>query len=192
VAHYLGWNVIRLLTGRLRRYGRVAVNFGTPQSLRAWVARNPGVLDLPRAERLPRVQQLADELLDRIARIVPVTPVPLAAAALLSFGETAVPRSDLLQRITDYRDHLTARDARLMHADHDAGAILERAWKTFGMRRLAVQQGNTYIVLPSHRPLLEYYANSIRHLLPGVDRWTGDHPVREEDRSLPRLRPRDA
>jgi glycerol-3-phosphate O-acyltransferase len=191
VLHYLTWNAARLLTGRLRRYGRVAVNFGAPRSLREWVAGNPGVLDLPRADRLPRVQGLADELLDRIAAIVPVTAVPLAAAALLSFGETAVRRADLLGRITDYRDHLLARDAKLLHADTEAAAILERAWRTFGMRRLAVRDGETYVVLPSQRPLLEFYANSIRHLLPRPAPRSGDHPVREEDVSLPKLRGRE-
>ena len=192
VGHYLGWNLARLLTGRLRRYGRVAVNFGAPRSLRAWADHHPGVLELPREERLPRIQQLADDLLQRIAAIVPVTPVPLAAAALLSFGETAVPRAALLDRIADYRDHLLGRDAKLVHAERDAETILDRAWRTFRMRRLVVRQGATYIVLPSQRPLLEYYANSIIHLLPRRERVSEAHLAREDDSSMPRLKPREA
>jgi glycerol-3-phosphate O-acyltransferase len=40
VASYVGSNAVRLVTGRLKRYGRAAVNFGTPISLkRAWGAR---------------------------------------------------------------------------------------------------------------------------------------------------------
>jgi glycerol-3-phosphate O-acyltransferase len=192
VAHYLGWNLLRLLTGRLRRYGRVAVNFGTPQSLSAWLAQHPGTLDLPRDQRLPLIQLLADDLLARIAAIVPVTPVPLAAAALLSFGETAVPRAGLLARISDYRDHLLARDAKLIHAERDADAILDRAWRTFRMRRLVVRERETYVVLPSHRPLLEYYANSIAHLLPRPARISEAHPAREVDEGLPKLRRRES
>jgi glycerol-3-phosphate O-acyltransferase len=191
VLHYLGWNLARLLTGRLRRYGRVAVNFGAPRSLGAWVAEHPGVLGLRKERRLPHVQDLADELLGRIGAIVPVTPVPLAAAALLSFGETAVPRAALLGRITDYRDHLLARDAKLVHAERDAETILDRAWRTFGMRRLVARQGETYVVLPSHRPLLEFYANSIAHLLPRPARVSEPHPAREVDAGLPRLKARE-
>jgi len=41
VSSYLVRNVGRLLTGRLKRYGRVAVNFGTPRSVRAWLATAP-------------------------------------------------------------------------------------------------------------------------------------------------------
>ena len=50
---YLARNLGRLLTGRLQRYGRVAVNFGTPISVRGWLAAQPsGTLKLPRNERL--------------------------------------------------------------------------------------------------------------------------------------------
>jgi len=192
VGHYTGWNTLRLLTGRLRRYGRVAVNFGSPLSVRSWLADHPGVLDLPREERLPRMQELADTMLARIGDIVPVTVVPLAAAALLSFGETLVRRGDLLDRITTYREHLLERDAKLVHADRDAEAILDRAWRTFRMRRLVAREGEAFVILPSQRPLLEYYANSIRHLLPqGSEPAHEMHPARERDEGLPRLKRRD-
>ena len=189
VGHYAGWNMLRLLTGRLRRYGRVAVNFGTPVSIRAWVAEHPGVLELPREERRPHIQELADLMLARIADVIPVTAVPLTAAALLSFGETAVSRSALLDRIEGFRTHLIERDAKLVHADRDAEAILDRASRTFRMRRLVQREGETYVILPSQRPLLEYYANSIGHLLPRGSAPQGTmHPAREPDAGLPRLR----
>jgi glycerol-3-phosphate O-acyltransferase len=188
VAHYLGWNVLRLLTGRLQRYGQAAVTFGTPLSVRAWLAGREQLLELQRPARLPHIQQLADDMLTRIAAIVPVTTVPLVAAALLAFGETAVQRRDLVAKIASYCDHLLDRDAKLVHAALDPSGILDRAWRTLRMRRLVVRDGDTYIILPSHRPLLEYYANSIRHLLPRERRVAEPHPAREVDESLPRLR----
>lgn len=192
VGHYTGWNLLRLLTGRLRRYGRVAVNFGTPLSVRSWMADRPKVLDLPREERLPCMQELADTMLARIGDVIPVTPVPLVAAALLSFGETLVHRRDLRERIDGYRTHLIESDAKLLHADQDAEAILDRAWRTFRMRRLVAREGDSYVILPSQRPLLEYYANSIRHLLPGGSEPRVEmHPARERDGDLPRLRRRE-
>ena len=189
VSHYTGWNMLRLLTGRLRRYGRVAVNFGAPLSVRTWIAARPGILDLPREERLPRMQELADGMLTRIGDVVPVTPVPLVAATLLSFAETAVRRADLLERLEHYRAHLLERDAKFVHADRESVAVLDRAWRTFRMRRLVARDGDTYVILPSQRPLLEYYANSIRHLLPTGSAPVGAmHPARERDADLPRLR----
>src|SRR5207247_4918857 len=38
VASYVGSNALRLVTGRLKRSGRAAVHFGTPGSLKAWLA----------------------------------------------------------------------------------------------------------------------------------------------------------
>ncbi|HEX9727964.1 MAG TPA: 1-acyl-sn-glycerol-3-phosphate acyltransferase [Gemmatimonadales bacterium] len=188
VLQYLGWNALRLLTGNLRRYGRVAVNFGTPLSVREWERSQGHVLALPREERLPHVQRLADHALDRIGAVIPVTSVPLVSAALLSFGETLVGRADLLDRIDDYQTHLRDRDAKLVHADYGAEETLDRAWRTFRMRRLVAREGGGFLILPTQRPLLEYYANSIRHLLPRRQRVSEPHPARDEDDSLPRLR----
>src|SRR2546425_10285291 len=96
---YLGSNAVRLVTGRLKRYGRAAVNFGAPISLREWLASAPGVLELPKEQRLPELEKLAALLMERIGAIIPVTPVPLAAAALLSFGQTVIPQSSVLERM---------------------------------------------------------------------------------------------
>src|SRR6267378_4389112 len=99
VLSYLLSNTARLLTGRLQRYGRAAVNFGTPVSLRAWLRTAPaGVLAWPKERRLPELEKLAREMVTRIGAILPVTPVPLAAAALLSFDQTVIPRTAVLER----------------------------------------------------------------------------------------------
>ena len=187
VLHYLSWNVLRFVTGNLRRYGRVHVTFGTPVSLRAWLAADPGTLDLPKDERLPRIQALADEMLGHIAGIIPVTPVPLVAAAILAVGETAIDRDHLLERIDALRDEMLRRGANLVHPERTPDMILDRAWRTLRMRRLVVRHGRTYVVLPKQRPLLEYYANSLEHLLPERSYASVMHPAHEPDRDLPSL-----
>jgi glycerol-3-phosphate O-acyltransferase len=188
VLHYIASNMLRLLTGNLKRYGRVAVNFGTPLSVRQWAQEHPGTLQLPRSERLPQLQELAQEAMERVAAIMPVTPVPLVSAALLSFGETLVRRSDLLDRIDTYRDHLRSTCAKMVRAELSADAIVDRAWRMLKMRRLVVLQGDSYVILPRQRPLLEFYANSVLHLLPETPERRQMHPAHETDDSLPRLR----
>jgi glycerol-3-phosphate O-acyltransferase len=187
VAHYVVANTLRFFTGRLKRYGRVAINFGTPLSLRQWSGEVPGVLQLPREQRRSELRGLADRVMKRIAAIMPVTPVPLVSAALLSFGETVVQHRDLRERIASYRDHLIVTGAKLVRAERDADAILERAWRMFRMRRLVIREGDSYVVLPGQRPLLEYYANSIGHLLPAQPARRSMHPAHDADRELPRL-----
>jgi len=164
---YLGFNTARFLTGQIKRYGRAAVNFGTPLSLRGWLARQDGdPLGLPKAERLPHVQRLADDVLARIAAVIPVTPVCLAAAALLSFERETVPVGEVLDRMRDYRDHLQETNAKLVRADRAIDETWERAMLMFRMRHTVHVEHDRVILMSRDRPLLEYYANAIRHLLP--------------------------
>jgi glycerol-3-phosphate O-acyltransferase len=190
VAQYVVFNTLRFLGGRIRRYGRAAVNFGTPVSLRTWLAAEPtDVLALPRAERLPHVQRLADDLQARIGTIVPVTPVCLAAAALLSFERDAIPMADVLARMTDYRDHLVELNAKVVRADRRVEDTWARAMLMFRMRRTVVETDGTAVVMPKQRPLLEYYANAIRHLLPaGAAVAPAMTPALDPDATLHRLR----
>lgn len=167
VTRYLGFNTLRFLTGRIKRYGRAAVNFGTPLSLRGWLRDQPaGILALPKEERLPHMQRLADTVLERTAAIIPVTPVCLAAAALLSFETESVPLAGVLGRMTLYRDHLMEMNAKVIRADRAIEETWERAMLMFQLRHTVFLDGDRVIVISRERPLLEYYANAIRHLLP--------------------------
>jgi glycerol-3-phosphate O-acyltransferase len=191
VVGYLGFNLARLLTGRLKRYGRVAVTFGTPISVRRWLAEQPpGMLTQPRAERLPHIQRLAEHVLDRIGAVIPVTPMPLAAAALLSFGASVVPRDRVLERMDEIRDQLREGEAKIVRTELPIGEVWDRAWRMLSMRRLVLVQGGQLVILPGERPLLEYYANSIRQLLPPA-LTVAFSPVDERDRTLPRLATRE-
>ena len=188
VASYLASNTARLLTGRLQRYGRAAVNFGTPLSLRAWLATAPpGVLDWPRERRLPELERLAGAMLERIGAILPVTPVPLAAAALLSFEQTVIPRTRVLERMDELRDRLQDVNAKVVRGGARIGDVWDRAWRMLRMRRLVVADGNSLVVLPRGRPLLEYYANSIAHLVPIRGPRAPFHKAHEVESDLPRL-----
>ncbi len=191
VTSYLVSNTVRLFTGRLKRYGRVAVNFGTPLSLRAWLATAPAnVLTLPKEQRLPQLERLAREMLTRIGAIIPVTPVPLAAAALLSFGQTVITKDALLERMDQLRDRLREVNGKVVRGGARIAEVWDRAWRMLRMRRLVVVDGESLVILPRGRPLLEYYANSIAHLVPIRGPRLPFHKAHESDPSLPRLLPR--
>lgn len=190
VTNYVARNTARLLTGRLVRYGRAAVNFGTPVSLRAWLAAAPdGVLSWPRERRLPELERLAQDMVRRIGAIVPVTPVPLAAAALLSFEQTAIPAPAVLERMDQLRDRLLDVNAKVVRGGARITDVWDRAWRMLKMRRLVVREGDTLVVLPRGRPLLEYYANSIAHLVAIRGPRLPGHKQHEREADLPRLRP---
>jgi glycerol-3-phosphate O-acyltransferase len=97
-------NALRVATGRLQRHGYVAVAFGTPirfRDLPQWreVAR------LPDEQRRARVKDIAALLMERIARAIPATPVPLVARAALDLSCEAS-ESELLARVRELRRRL--------------------------------------------------------------------------------------
>lgn len=191
VTSYLISNTVRLLTGRLKRYGRVAVNFGTPLSLRAWLTTGPpNVLTLPKEERLRQLERLAQEMLRRIGAIIPVTPVPLAAAALLSFGQTVITKDAVLERMDQLRDRLLEANGKVVRGGARITDVWDRAWRMLSMRQLVVVDGESLVILPNGRPLLEYYANSIAHLVPIRGPRPAFHKAHEVETDLPRLLPR--
>jgi glycerol-3-phosphate O-acyltransferase len=190
VLQYMSLNAMRFVTGRLKRYGRAAVNFGTPLSLRGWLAAQAtDVLALPKEERLPHIQRLADDAMERVRAVVPVTAVALASAALLSFERHVVPLPDLLGRMGDIRDRLLEVNAKVVRADRAIETVWANARRMFRMRRIVLVSGSSVVVMPRQRPLLEYYANSIAHLLPDAERAAHRMtPAAEVDESLHRLK----
>ena len=165
VIRYVGWNVGRLLTRRWKRYGRAAVVVGNPVPLDDWFRANPDVFELPRPERLARVQSLSDGIMDRIGKLVPVTPVPLVCAAVQSIDRDFIPRQMLLDRMEELRDTLVELNGRVVRADRSIEETLEVALRMLLMRRVLHEEGDGFAVSPRNRELLTYYANSIAHLL---------------------------
>jgi glycerol-3-phosphate O-acyltransferase len=190
VVSYLVGNTLRLLTGRLKRYGRVGVTFGAPVSLRGWLASQPpDLLTWPKDRRLPALERFAAHMLERIGAVIPVTPVPLAAAALLSFEQSVVPKAALLERLDELRDRLRDVNARVVRGGHRVADVWDRAWRMLRLRRLVVAEGDSLVILPRGRPLLEYYAHSIAHLLPVRAPRLPMHKEHERETGLPHLRP---
>lgn len=169
VARYVWWNFGRLLTRRWKRYGRAAVTIGEPVALAPWfsaqAAAGEDLFDLPRHERLAQVQELCDDMMSRIGAIIPVTPVTLACAAIQSLDSDFISRARLVERMSDMRDVLEELNARTIRSDGPIEEILERAWKMLDMRKILVESGEGYSVLPKGHGLVSYYANSIAHLL---------------------------
>lgn len=169
VASYLLSNIGRLLTGRWKRYGRAAVAIGAPVSIDDWMTalESKGVTleRLSRPERLSQVQDFCNVMLDRIGAIIPVTSVPLACAAIQSFDADFIARDKLLLRMEAMRDELIDLNGRVVRADRNIEETFDRAYRMLRLRRIVARAGDGYIVLPRGRPLVNYYANSIVHLL---------------------------
>ena len=169
VASYVAWNLSRLALRRWKRYGRAAVMIGEPVPVAPWFTQHEmagrDLFAIPRAERLARVQELCDEMMVRIGTLIPVTPVPLACAALQSLDADFVSRERLEDRMTDLAKVLTELNARVVNAEGGMTRTLDLALQMLLMRRVLAAAGEGFAVLPRGRALISYYANSIAHLL---------------------------
>lgn len=109
-------NVARFLAKRLKKHGVCAIHFGEPLDLDAWLKANPGAIAAEdRRERQAALRPLGEELMRRIQKAIPVTPVPLVASAMVALGP------DKLRHGVDRGDLLVALRARV-DALHRAGA----------------------------------------------------------------------
>jgi glycerol-3-phosphate O-acyltransferase len=94
-------NAVRVATGRLQRHGYVAVAFGAPVRFRD-LPQSRDVARLPDDQRRARAKEVAALLMERIARVIPATPVALVARAALDLrcdGSEA----DLVRRVGELR-----------------------------------------------------------------------------------------
>jgi glycerol-3-phosphate O-acyltransferase len=169
VASYMFWNTGRLLSRRWKRYGRAAVSIGTPIALKSWFddleSRGLDLYSLERSQRLGEVQKLCDRVMERIGSIIPVTPVPLACAAILTFDAEFIPHSALIARMEELQLLLLDLNSRVVRGDRAMTETFDRAYRMLRMRKVLARQGEGYLVLPRGRPLVSYYANSVVHLL---------------------------
>ena len=103
--------------------------------------------------------------MSRIGELVPVTPVPLACAAIQSFDRDFIPAGELLERMSEMRDALVELNGRIVRHEGGIDATFDRAWRMLRMRQVLPAVGDGYVVLPRGRELVSYYANSVAHLL---------------------------
>ena len=149
VAGFLVKQVWLRLTGRFHRFGYAAVSFGNPLSLAEYIRREGDAVDT-----------LAQELMGRIAQVVPVLPVPLVAY-LLQRGP--LDRAGIERAFSRALDAMPSAHVHLPRDSRDYA--VEVGLRMLSERRLIRQADGVYSVAPGQEKALTFYANSIRHLL---------------------------
>ena len=97
-------NAVRVAAGRLQRHGYVALASGDPIRFRD-LPQSRGVSRLTDEQRRARAKEIAAVVMDRIARLIPATPVSLVARAALDLGCDAA-AGDLVDRVREVRSRL--------------------------------------------------------------------------------------
>jgi glycerol-3-phosphate O-acyltransferase len=140
--------------GRFVRFGYASVSFGTPLSLRDYLASADD----------PTTEALGDTLMSRVRDAVPVVPVPLVAYMLL---KAAVPisRADLVEACKAAVDQAKAHGAHVHLPRDSVEFTADYGLRILKRRKLVIAVGDQYAPSDQGLVLLRYYANSVEHLL---------------------------
>ncbi|HTP74431.1 MAG TPA: 1-acyl-sn-glycerol-3-phosphate acyltransferase [Burkholderiaceae bacterium] len=155
-----------LVRSRWHRMGYACVNFGTPVSVRAWAAARGVRFELlDRERRHAEVAALGHQLMTEVGRLIPVLPVPLVATVLLHDPARTHSLFDLKSAVAALVARLEARGARLYVPRQDWDYAVGAGLRMLTQRHLVDEADGLYTMRGSEAPLLQYYANSVAHLL---------------------------
>jgi glycerol-3-phosphate O-acyltransferase len=169
VANTLGFIVhqARLaLRSEWKSFGYACVNFGTPISMRQYAAaRDLDFRSLGKAERFARIAELARHLMDAVARLVPVLPVPLMATVFVQSLDRPLSEIEAKSRAATLAERLEGAGAHVYVPRRDREFAFTAGLQALCLRHLVEERDGLYAAKASELPLLRYYANSIAHLL---------------------------
>ena len=162
---FIGSHLWLRLRGRWFRFGYACANFGAPISLKAYLARagwNPATLD--RDERGRRVTELAVDLMNAVARVVPVLPVSLVARVFVDAPNESFTEDEVRVRSLDLQRRYEALGAHVYVPRSDADYSVLVGLRILTLRKLVLESEGRYRMNPEESPLVRYYANAIAHL----------------------------
>ena len=166
-AAFVGHQFWLRLNRRWKPFGHATLSVGAPVSLRAWLQRrdfDPRAVG--REERFAEVGVLAGDLMRRIADIMPVLPVPLMATVIRDRGDEGVSRSEA--RVAAFRilETLEDRPGEPDIPREDWEPAVELGLQLLIQRQMVKADEGRLRILEPRRHFVDYYANSIGHLIP--------------------------
>ena len=152
---------------RLRRFGYASVNFGEPLSIQDWC--DDRAVDFSRLEQQPQIAEVgrvANEVMQRIANVVPVLPVPLLASVVLEHSHDWESALAIKARAVDEIGRLRQQGAPIRIATGACEGVLSNALATLCARKMLEQRDGLLRAAPDAVDVLSYYANSINRWRP--------------------------
>jgi len=155
-----------MATGRWYRFGYACVNFGRPISMRDYVARHGlDFRQLGDEARHREIERVAANIMEAIARIIPVLPTSLVATVFLRSGDAGLSELELKSSAYDLIQRLEQSNAHLYIPRGDLDYAIGVGLRMLLLRRVVVEEEGVYRTVPGEQALLAYYANAIEPLL---------------------------
>ncbi len=155
IAAFTARMVWRMIRGRFAGFGTAAAGFGPPVSLRGFLAETAD----------PTPEALGARLMAEIAKVVPILPVPLVAAALAEAGQD---RAALRARIGAIAEQLVSGEAVLKLPPQGLDVALTEGLTPLLARGIVVEGPDGLQVPTEARALLAFYAAPVWQVLQGA------------------------
>jgi len=157
-----------MLSGRWDRFGYACLSFGQPLSMRSYVREHgvdfrSGDADAGEAA----LQVLGAQLLEAVARCIPVTPVAAVATVFVRNPAKAMSELEIKAHAHRLIEELERREAyvHIPRADRDYAVTVGLRMLT--LRHLVTTSDGLYRASDDALDVLAFYANSIEHFSSG-------------------------
>lgn len=149
---------------RWRRYGYASVNFGVPVSMHDYCLTNE--LDfkhLAKDQRIPKVIELAEHLMQSLRYVIPIIPVPIISAVLLRAEGQPMTSLEIIGDCDELIDQMIAKGAAMKTEEKPKPRTLSNSLDLLVHRKFLIEQDEKIQINPQFLPFIQYYANSIEH-----------------------------
>jgi glycerol-3-phosphate O-acyltransferase len=162
-------NVWQMLTGRWHRFGYACVNFGSPLSMRRYVAmRGTDFPALDDEARRREVEALGRHLMQAIGGVIPVVPVALVAQVFGRDAARALSELEIKSAACDLLHDWEAHGAHIYIPRHDRDYAIGVGLRMLTLRHVVEERDGLFRAVPENLPVLAYYANSVAHFAGAV------------------------
>lgn len=157
-------NALLSRKNRWRRFGYASVNFGEPVSAKQYcVQQHVDFSALAPELRFASVEVLAQSLMQNIAKVVPVLPVPLISEVLLNNKTLWKSALEIKTLCAERIRQLQQAGAPIDISSSALENVLGSALDALIGRGLLEEKDNLYRMKPAELEIIHYYANSIAH-----------------------------
>jgi glycerol-3-phosphate O-acyltransferase len=149
---------------RWKRYGYASVNFGVPISMRSYSEeRGIDFNHLEKEQRIVKVIELAESLMQSLRYVMPIIPVPIICAVLLRADDKPRTSLEIIGDCDTLIDEMIEKGAAMKTEEKPRQRTLARSLDMLLSRNFLIETDDHYQINPEYKPLIQYYANSIEH-----------------------------
>ena len=149
---------------RWKRYGYASVNFGVPISMRSYSEeRGIEFNHLEKEQRIVKVIELAESLMQSLRYVMPIIPVPIICAVLMRAGDKPRTSLEIFGDCDTLIDEMIEKGAAMKVDEKPRQRTLSRSLDMLLSRNFLIEADDYYQINPEYKLLIRYYANSIEH-----------------------------